>query len=678
MTQNTFEYYQQNKERLSNLIRQAVEYSWIKKERADELVKKLDEDKLTIAVIGQMKCGKSTFLNSFVFGDDVLPSATTPMTAALSSITYGKEKKLIAEFYTENEWNEQKMQAARNPEQCTDEFEKSKIEAAKTLVEASFKLGGELKKYLGKEKEDSLSNLKEYVGAEGKFVAITKNVRIFYPNENLKGVEIVDTPGMNDPIASREERTKEFLNKADVVLLMLYAGRPFDAKDRTILFEDVKKCGPGKILIGINKYDIPYENGDTEKTIREYVKEQIIKKCEEIKDSTMQEILQDVEPVLLSANMALLSQLPVSKIQNYENYNFDWKRYCEIFDISSQKQFREKSHIDDLFQKITEMIEKEKGKILFAKPRNEIIESGTARKAEIENNIDKLKVLIKVLEMPDDELEENKSNFERLKKRLTRLLENYEVEMEDLIAGFVKDSSNKIQSVFDNACRKIEARIDNWGFPYRTGKIQTELEREFIIANKSIDMCAQECKDDLKRKLRMKNSEVFEDAVRKCEKLDDINIKPLIRSCENKLNTASNKTRDVAIVNKESSLVAETLINGAVIFAFGPIGLAIKQFIQGQAIKDNLRKQLNEIIKNFDPKKCFEDDIREARIMSERFRNMFSNELIDPIIGQIDECLNNAAQREKKLEENKKELQTLEKQKTEIEMQIEKISQMIV
>ena len=417
MAQNTFEYYQQRKESLLKLIRQAVEYSWIKKDRAEEIVKKLNEDKLTIAVIGQMKCGKSTFLNSFVFGDDVLPSATTPMTAALSSITYGKEKKLIAEFYTEDEWNEQKMQADRNPEQCTDEFEKSKIEAAKTLVEASFKLGGELKTYLGKTKEDSLSNLKEYVGAEGKFVAITKNVRIFYPNENLKGVEIVDTPGMNDPIASREERTKEFLNKADVVLLMLYAGRPFDAKDRTILFEDVKKCGPGKILIGVNKYDIPYENGDTEKTIREYVKEQIIKQCEEINDRTMQEILQDVDPVLLSANMALLSQLPISKIQNYENYNFDWKRYCEIFDISSQKQFREKSHIDDLFQKITEMIEKEKGKILFAKPKNEIIESGNARKAEIENKIEKLKVLIKVLEMPNDELEENKDKFERLKKR---------------------------------------------------------------------------------------------------------------------------------------------------------------------------------------------------------------------------------------------------------------------
>ena len=59
-------------------------------------------------------------------------------------------------------------------------------------------------------------------------------------------MEIVDTPGFNDPIVSREERTKEFLKKADVVLMMLYAGRPFDATDRDIIFKNVAECGIGK------------------------------------------------------------------------------------------------------------------------------------------------------------------------------------------------------------------------------------------------------------------------------------------------------------------------------------------------------------------------------------------------------------------------------------------------
>ena len=61
--------------------------------------------------------------------------------------------------------------------------------------------------------------------------------------------------------------------KADVVLMMLYAGRPFDATDRDIIFKNVSQCGIGKVLIGINKYDIPYcsdVNPEDEEQIKDY------------------------------------------------------------------------------------------------------------------------------------------------------------------------------------------------------------------------------------------------------------------------------------------------------------------------------------------------------------------------------------------------------------------------
>ena len=89
MAQNLFEELQQKKERLATLAKKAREFGWIDEAREKEIQEKLNNDVLTIGVIGQMKCGKSTFLNAFVFEDDVLPSATTPMTAALSVITYG-------------------------------------------------------------------------------------------------------------------------------------------------------------------------------------------------------------------------------------------------------------------------------------------------------------------------------------------------------------------------------------------------------------------------------------------------------------------------------------------------------------------------------------------------------------------------------------------------------------
>ncbi|MGL2388644.1 dynamin family protein [Helicobacter pylori] len=59
--------------------------------------------------------------------------------------------------------------------------------------------------------------LLQFVGADGKYMPYTKAVRISLNNPNLKDLEVIDTPGVNDPIASREERTKALLKDCDVV-----------------------------------------------------------------------------------------------------------------------------------------------------------------------------------------------------------------------------------------------------------------------------------------------------------------------------------------------------------------------------------------------------------------------------------------------------------------------------
>ena len=164
MANNIFEELRAKKDTLIEQTRKAKKFGWIDANREKEIIDKINNDVLTIGVIGQMKCGKSTFLNSFVFHNAVLPAATTPMTAALSVITYGDEKKLKAEFYTAEEWEEQKMQAARSLEEVQgNSLEESKVKAAKELVAKSVKLGGSITNYLGKTQDDSLDNLEEYV-----------------------------------------------------------------------------------------------------------------------------------------------------------------------------------------------------------------------------------------------------------------------------------------------------------------------------------------------------------------------------------------------------------------------------------------------------------------------------------------------------------------------------------
>ncbi|WP_423750420.1 hypothetical protein [Helicobacter pylori] len=65
----------------------------------------------------------------------------------------------------------------------------------------------------------------QFVGADGKYMPCTKAVQISLNNPNLKDLEVIDTLGVNDPIASREECTKALLKDCDVVFIVSPSGQ---------------------------------------------------------------------------------------------------------------------------------------------------------------------------------------------------------------------------------------------------------------------------------------------------------------------------------------------------------------------------------------------------------------------------------------------------------------------
>ncbi len=76
--------------------------------------------------------------------------------------------------------------------------------------------------------------LLQFVGADGKFMPYTKAVQISLNNPNLKDLEVIDTPGVNDPIASREERTKALLKDCDVVFIVSPSGQFLTDSDMSL------------------------------------------------------------------------------------------------------------------------------------------------------------------------------------------------------------------------------------------------------------------------------------------------------------------------------------------------------------------------------------------------------------------------------------------------------------
>ena len=391
MNTNLFEEFQQKKAKVRNLAEAALQKGWLSRENYTEIVNKLDTDILTIGVIGQMKCGKSTFLNAFLFNDTVLPAATNPMTAALSVITYGEEKDIVAEFYSQDEWANLKMQAERRLDEDASDNEIHMKQAAMEVYSKSKAIANEIPSLLGTTKKDRFENLIEYVGADGKYVSITKSVTVHYPVEWLKGVEIVDTPGFNDPIVSRELRTQEFLQKADVVLMLLYVGRAFDSTDRDILFEKVRKVGIGKVLVGVNKYDTLIEK-ESEEEIVANIEEEIRKACRDPKyrdDLMIQETMRGIKPILLSANMALMAKMPLNKVYSDPDLKFHFDKACKVFgnEKQDQQQMLKDSLIGNLENAVRDVIEKSKADILIKKPINHIFQLANNKREELETSI---------------------------------------------------------------------------------------------------------------------------------------------------------------------------------------------------------------------------------------------------------------------------------------------------
>lgn len=103
---------------------------------------------------------------------------------------------------------------------------------------------------------DALKNrLEDYVGVNGKYMPIVKYIEIFLNIEAIKDFDIVDTPGLNDPVLSRGQLTRNFLGKCDVVFLLSASSQFFDSQDISLFSEQIPQEGISRVIVIGSKFD---------------------------------------------------------------------------------------------------------------------------------------------------------------------------------------------------------------------------------------------------------------------------------------------------------------------------------------------------------------------------------------------------------------------------------------
>lgn len=177
----------------------------------------LSQGTFRLLVLGDMKRGKSTFLNALL-GERLLPSDVNPCTAVLTLIKYGAEKQVTI-YYTGD-----KPSAAIDFATFREQYTIDPEEAKK----------------LDEKQEMAFPDVSHAV--------------VEYPLPLLEqGIEFVDTPGLNDTEA-RNEQVLKYVDECQAVLFILSANQPCTLDERRYLTNYLKGRGL-TIFFLINGWD---------------------------------------------------------------------------------------------------------------------------------------------------------------------------------------------------------------------------------------------------------------------------------------------------------------------------------------------------------------------------------------------------------------------------------------
>lgn len=187
-----------DKFQLSSLTRQL--------EAADNLL--LQNPPIDVAVLGQFKAGKSSFLNSLL-GQNVLPVGAIPVTTAITRLQYGERERAVVQHFN------------------------------------------------GKKTEIPLADIVEFTSEAGN-PGNEKNVAIAdieLPSlQKYPGVRLVDTPGLGSIFKYHEATSESWLPAVGTALLAVSSDRPLSQHDLDLIRE-LTSHTPNIILL-LTKVDL--------------------------------------------------------------------------------------------------------------------------------------------------------------------------------------------------------------------------------------------------------------------------------------------------------------------------------------------------------------------------------------------------------------------------------------
>lgn len=317
-------------------------------------LKRCKEAEFHIALVGAIKAGKSTLINALL-GHEYASTKVTPETAALTKFKKGAENYVRVTFYTKNEW---------------DALWKSANDAKATVfLEEYAKLGAENEKdnWLDKQdkkivcstNDDLVSEIQKWTSSKSVSHYFVKEVEVGLKDFELpEGVVLVDTPGLDDVVEYRSNITRDYIDRANAVLVCVKSDALTGQEMATIysVFSNTR-YNPEKVYIIATQVD----------TLNRPKENWLEQKEEWLKYLKGKGAYASIE--LAKKNLVPVSAYLFTLLNHYNELSEDDDRYWDLDSII--RKFR----IRDINEKYQEMLDFTNITLLKNKMQNEIVQN---------------------------------------------------------------------------------------------------------------------------------------------------------------------------------------------------------------------------------------------------------------------------------------------------------------
>ncbi|GAA9991573.1 hypothetical protein VN1035_10070 [Helicobacter pylori] len=320
--------------------------------------------------------------------------------------------------------------------------------------------------------EELNQKLYQFVGKEGKFMPYTKAVQISLNNPNLKDLEIIDTPGVNDPIVSREACTKALLKECDMVFMIIPSGH-FVGEDDIDLFDRVSnKESIQEIYFVASKIDTEIRNSNMAlksdcdlTTALSNVKKDLSSHLNKIMEGLIQKWpnQREIFEKVIKNGFTLTSGVCYNLYKDFENqaswerekeeYQLAWENLTNDYpDAFSSHEARENlkrlSNIDAIRERLEEAA-KEKENIISQRLQEYL-------KSQANNLSSLVASLLRELEseknrIKDADLNKISEQLKEYEKLSDKIETNFKEEYDTFVLNFIKDIKNRLNNALKEA-----------------------------------------------------------------------------------------------------------------------------------------------------------------------------------------------------------------------------------